>query len=930
MSGLSIPPYQPGEPLKASTVNALIQSSGTMSPEGAMGRGINTTIESPERLQIIANDLPSSFVNSLKLCSVLYYRTSDRTWHNSKVDGSVPCTNENRLPIDGRLAVTPLIPGQKYVLRGKLQSGTGAIWDGTQLVEAVGTDADFMVVSAPVNDEYNRVVYKVVGSCGGSDVPTEQRVRLVQRKELFPACEYKTLQDVHGCKLEYSDTGNSNEWTEALTFNIVGGRVVRTSQNPDSTLSPRKHWRVDLKGFALPEDPNDPYADRGFYTFGRLWETIFHVKRHVETKRTVIRQNEAGENESIEYTFTADVPSNWRINQSDSLSVNIIISPAVSNGELFYRTGNNDWQSLGAITGSRQPMIPAKDLRILVDAEGSVVQNNTSFMYRVNAGGQEVGLLTLRKPTYTLSPVDAFLAMSPPIFVQVSPEPEPVNPEDFTLDFNVTAEYEAGTFVKDVEVTAGRTFWDSKPTPRKAQNHRYWTLVFDQPEIVTSVTLDVDRHSEHYIICPGGRDAFKQDVRFIYSFDLAAEKWTATTFPELQSPMYNMDAKVVELADKTHQLIVLSGQVANGFSNVIQGYNFERDYIQNVVDTGVGGLNFAGRPALMGDPMMRNGFIVNRPDGEWDFARSLIVVGGSERSCFIRGTMSAIDSVLFSIQGSTLILGMPYETNTLNISLSNLGHTGLPFGFFNFTTQISTAGAVGTKMRNQSTFVRHQNLPVRGMLRRRPSGNTSQASSSNPVVDFLLIGGFNQVGREEYNRRVVSGIFHSPTANAANSAQYSMLIQDAHFSANNVHSFLYYPDCNKVLGDCCAEYVCETDKDDNIIRDEIICFGGRTNENDTALAHDSPAVLVFNPNTNAATWNYEKYPKMPHPRWSAASVLIKGLIRRGEVNPCDRIFIIGGRNRERFCCRGRCFQSEKERMGNGRKRLQALEGAGSR
>jgi hypothetical protein len=197
------------------------------------------------------------------------------------------------------------------------------------------------------------------------------------------------------------------------------------------------------------------------------------------------------------------------------------------------------------------------------------------------------------------------------------------------------------------------------------------------------------------------------------------------------------------------------------------------------------------------------------------------------------------------------------------------------------------------------------------MLRRRPKGNTTQASSSNPVIDFLLLGGFNQVGREEYNRRVVSGIFHSPTANAANSAQYSMLIRDAHFSANNVHSFLYYPDCDKVLGDCCAEYVFETDKNDNVIRDEIICFGGRTNENDTALAHDTPAVLVFNPDTNAAAWNYDKYPSMPHPRWSAASVLIKGLIRRDEVNPCDRIFIIGGRNREGFVPEVDVFNLEK-------------------
>ena len=149
--------------------------------------------------------------------------------------------------------------------------------------------------------------------------------------------------------------------------------------------------------------------------------------------------------------------------------------------------------------------------------------------------------------------------------------------------------------------------------------------------------------------------------------------------------MYNMDAKVVELSDKTHQLVVLSGLISSGFSNIIQGYNFERDYVQNVVDIGDGGLNFAGRPALVGDPMIRNGFVLNRPSGESDFSRSLIVVGGSERSCFIRGTTSAIDSVLFSVQGSTLTIGMPYETQTLNINLSNTGHMK---GFNPFGTAI--------------------------------------------------------------------------------------------------------------------------------------------------------------------------------------------------------------------------------------------------
>jgi hypothetical protein len=94
------------------------------------------------------------------------------------------------------------------------------------------------------------------------------------------------------------------------------------------------------------------------------------------------------------------------------------------------------------------------------------------------------------------------------------------------------------------------------------------------------------------------------------------------------------------------------------------------------------------------------------------------------------------------------------------------------------------------------------------------------------------------------------------------------------------------------LGDCCAEYIESWD--------EIICFGGRSSESDTALAHDALAVLEFDPNSNSAKWNAQKYPPLPHPRWSAASVLIKGLLRKGESEPCDRIFMIGGRNREGF------------------------------
>ena len=842
---------------------------------------------------------------------------------------------------------------------------------------------------------------------GVSDAPKSSKVRLVQPKELFPACEYKSLQDVYDCTLEYSDDGT--DWIPAVkdgrpqtadgsrSFDIVGGRIVHTLLSPDSLLlspsTPHKYWRVNLKGFSKPADPNDPYADRGFYTFGRLWKALFWVKREVETKKT------AG---GTEYTFTANVPDHWIINQADPLLVELSLSPAVSGGTLFYKPSTGDWKSLGSFSSDTTVLIPADDM---VDGRPQTADGsrgfNTAFQFKVEADEEEVANLTLRRPTYTLSPerpasfsltespvtsesngctmtakvtsqwtsskqqVSVNIVLTPPVLAgklyyrPVTGEWQELgeiyqektvsipeadwdelddagNPKNTSFEFAITQNgadivglviprpsYPMTSDAAEIamppprsETADGRpqtAAFDGKPTPRKSQNHRYWMLTFDQPEVVTQVKLDVDQHCEHYIVCPGGRDAFKQDVSFIYSFDLAAETWTATTFPEMQKPMFNMDAKVVELADKTHQLVVLSGQVANGFSNIIQGYNFEKDYVQNIVDMGEGSINFAGRPALAGDPMVRwVNTSIQYPSGETDFSRSLIVVGGSEKSCSLDvHATSVMDSVLFSVQGSTLATGKPYRIQTQNTSMSNVGHTGLPFGFFDYKTYSSQAGSVGVKLSNMARYTRHQNLPVRGVLRRRPLGNTSAPSSTNTVVDFLLLGGFNSVGHEEHNKSVVSGAFVAMTWSASGGRSqmfYPLAINPLTLGWDSMcDRLLYCPDVVRggnpyILGDCCAEYVEE--------RDEVICFGGRSSESDTAVAHATLAVLDFKQTTPGTVghqakqlegrWVYQQYPDMPHPRWSAASVLIKGLVRKGETTPCDRIFIIGGRNREGF------------------------------
>jgi len=150
---------------------------------------------------------------------------------------------------------------------------------------------------------------------------------------------------------------------------------------PDSL--PHKYWRLNLKGYSKPEDPQDPYADRGFLTFGRLWGARFWVAR------------EDGEVEAI--LETADRRRQTAADASDAETENGAEAPSAA----------------------------------------------------------------------------------------VCCLPSAVSP------------------------------FDSKPVPRTSTVHKCWHLTFTEPEVVTSVVLDVDQHVEHYIVAPGGRDAFGQDVRFI-------------------------------------------------------------------------------------------------------------------------------------------------------------------------------------------------------------------------------------------------------------------------------------------------------------------------------------------------------------------------------------------------------------------------------
>jgi len=207
----------------------------------------------------------------------------------------------------------------------------------------------------------------------------------------------------------------------------------------------------------------------------------------------------------------------------------------------------------------------------------------------------------------------------------------------------------------------------------------------------------------------------------------------------------------------------------------------------------------------------------------------------------------------------------------------------------------------------QQRYSRNQAYPVRGFARQRPESSrttTITNSTPGPMADVVLLGGFCELYGEAFNTSVITGLFATTSTVLTIQAQLYTdptglnVDNPSQYDFNNKDQFMKLPRTDYVLGDCCVEYIAE--------RDEAICFGGRANESDTANAHADIAVLRFNPNSNSTTanlnaqWHYDLYPPMPHPRWSAASVLIRELVRSGETEACDRIFIIGGRNRDGF------------------------------
>lgn len=185
--GVSIPTYKPGDRLQADTINQLIRNSGVSSPNSYSGGGANSIMPSPLNEQSMA-DLTQSNITEIKAHSVVYCTPmeADKTylWTMTKRSGSqayfsmhseimdivgtdtrkwgpeedpnAPNPTANSMlppiaaPTEGKrmIALEPMVPGKKYVLRSQtgLNAGDVCAWNGDHLVLAANeAEAEFIV-----------------------------------------------------------------------------------------------------------------------------------------------------------------------------------------------------------------------------------------------------------------------------------------------------------------------------------------------------------------------------------------------------------------------------------------------------------------------------------------------------------------------------------------------------------------------------------------------------------------------------------------------------------------------------------------------------------------------------------------------------------------------------------------------------------------
>lgn len=168
-------PYKKGDVLQASTINALQDNTGFYTNSGMVGGGTNVLLTKPANEQNMA-DLTDSGITEVKSHSVIYclpktsggYQWSKTKLANGQayytlanesflvmgtvVNGpsGVPSDPPRTSAAEGKrmVAVQPMIPGQRYVLRSQdsLEEGTACIWNGVKLIPATREElADFII-----------------------------------------------------------------------------------------------------------------------------------------------------------------------------------------------------------------------------------------------------------------------------------------------------------------------------------------------------------------------------------------------------------------------------------------------------------------------------------------------------------------------------------------------------------------------------------------------------------------------------------------------------------------------------------------------------------------------------------------------------------------------------------------------------------------
>ena len=405
--------------------------------------------------------------------------------------------------------------------------------------------------------------------------------------------------------------------------------------------------------------------------------------------------------------------------------------------------------------------------------------------------------------------------------------------------------------------------------------------------------------NEHYIICPGGRTA-EGSSPYIFSFDLLTENWQATAFPTLQKAVYCADNVVtevtfpatVEVPNPTPMkwMVISSGLDDEQEYNKLQIINLTSKERLDAFSTKIGSLldtaNFAGRPLIkLRDA--NTGIIIEN---------AVHLIGGSASSLGTQdgrpgnygqgigggyGSQTAAARLEFNLflNLAQMVASVPNQMTVIQ----NSGSTP-SWGFSKIVNMVDTLNTMarGFYRRYEINGKRVDYIQI---------GGRTRSTNSQPIVSFRLVPA--GTSNNEY-----------PIADSSNTNDF-------------VHT---YTPISIPLNECCVEHY--------IPNDTAIIVGGRTNNSGNAtLPHYFGHVWNPSGNNNAGEFTENSIPRMPHPRWNAASVIIYNLtpltpkrvykdeyefisidgggIKRSPIiddtiqpdgNAADRMFIIGGRD----------------------------------